>query len=64
MSADETIIDLNVPVTEELVIDLLEDSREVGGVLGYGYPQVPRARAASDLAVAAAHLEGYGDYGS
>ncbi len=42
-----------VPVTDDLVIDLLEDSREVAGVLGYGYPVVPSARE-GDLTTAAA----------
>ena len=54
---------LQVPVTDDLVIDLLEDAREVGGVLGYGYPAVPPARR-PDLAAAAASLDGYGEYGS
>ncbi len=55
----------SVPVTEELVIDLLDDPREVAGVLGFGYPEVPKARRTSpDLAVAASRLDGYGEYGS
>ncbi|MCW2608008.1 MAG: hypothetical protein JWO60_2701 [Frankiales bacterium] len=61
MTAD----DAQVPVTDDLVIDLLDDPREVAGVLGFGYPQVPLARRAEpDLAVAAARLDGYGEYGS
>ena len=50
------------------VIDLLDDLREVSGVLGCGYPTVPVARAedapVQDLAVLAATLDGYEDYGS
>ncbi len=33
--------DLQVPLTDDLVVDLLEDVREVAGVLGVGYPVVP-----------------------
>ncbi|MCW2778121.1 MAG: hypothetical protein JWN17_1846 [Frankiales bacterium] len=55
----------DAPVTDDLVIDLLDDPREVAGVLGFGYPVVPAARpAAEDLALAAARLDGYGEYGS
>ncbi|MCU1690913.1 MAG: hypothetical protein JWM64_4 [Frankiales bacterium] len=55
----------DVPVTDDLVIDLLDDPREVAGVLGFGYPTVPPARTpAGDLALAAARLDGYGEYGS
>ncbi len=69
MTADLDPGTTQVPVTDDLVIDLLDDPREVAGVLGFGYPQVPASRGAAtrrpaDLARAAARLDGYGEYGS
>ncbi len=48
MDTDE----LQVYVTDDLVVDLLEDAREVGGVLGYGYPELPAPRAEAPLPTA------------
>lgn len=50
----------------DLVIDLLDDCREVSGVLGVGWPDLPASSApmATDLTLAAARLEGYEEYGS
>ena len=43
--ADETDTDVpQVPVTDDLVLDLLDDAREVAGVLGSAYPVVPTGR--------------------